>query len=122
TAARGAATPYNGQRAMDVMSPGAATRAEAGQRAADSAGRSAATTPPAQASSSQSARTLILEARRAIANGNYRTAINRMDVCITMMDPVPQECRTLRISAEYQQQSMERCLASGADWIGDHCE
>jgi hypothetical protein len=120
------------RRPESLFGTPAPRRAQSGQRAADvnsqygsSGSRVAAgmAAPPTQASpSAQSARNLIVDARRLIAGGNYRAAIDRMEVCTSMLDTVPAECRTLRVHAEYLQEQMQACLARGAEWVGDRCE
>jgi hypothetical protein len=45
-----------------------------------------------------------------------------MEVCAAMVDAGNRECSTLKSRADRLQREMERCLASGREWIGDRCQ
>jgi hypothetical protein len=70
---------------------------------------------------SQSARNLVAEADRELAQGNYKAAAGKMETCITMVDAANGECVALKARAERLQQEMLRCVAADRDWIGDRC-
>jgi hypothetical protein len=65
---------------------------------------------------------LVGEARAQIGLGNYRVAVDRMDVCLAMTDGADGECARVRALAWRLQGEMEHCLSGGGDWVGAHCE
>jgi hypothetical protein len=77
--------------------------------------------PPSQ-SQSQSARNLIADARRALVLGNYKAASSKMEVCAAMVDPDNRECVALKARADRLLGEMQRCVATGRDWISDRCQ
>jgi hypothetical protein len=88
-------------------------------------GRSAARTgaaPSAGASSSSSARRLLAEARSDFARGDYRAAADKMEVCVTMVDADTKECGAFKAKAERYDAEQRRCLARGAEWVGERCQ
>ncbi|MDL2356794.1 MAG: hypothetical protein QFF03_16205 [Pseudomonadota bacterium] len=70
----------------------------------------------------QSARNLIADARAALAQGNYKAAADKMEVCAAMVDPDNRECSALKAKAERLQGELQRCLADGREWIGERCQ
>jgi hypothetical protein len=50
----------------------------------------------------QSAYNLIQSAERDLANGNYGAAVDKMTLCLTMVDAGNRECRALKTQAEQQ--------------------
>jgi hypothetical protein len=82
--------------------------------------RPLASEPPSQ-SQSQSARNLILDARRALVLGNYKAASDKMEVCAAMVDPDNRECAALKARADRLLGEMQRCVAAGRDWSADRC-
>jgi len=76
----------------------------------------------ALARQAQSARQLIDEADRDIKAGNYRAASNRMEACVAMIDGGSRECAAFKVYADRLQQSMQRCLDDGREWVGERCQ
>ncbi len=72
--------------------------------------------------SSQGARKLLNNAERDIAQSNYKGAIDKMDVCIGIVDPGNADCQQLKQRAERLNKSMLACVASGAEWANDRCQ
>lgn len=79
-------------------------------------------TPAAPSSSAQSARNLIIDAEREMGQANYKAAVDRMDLCINMVDASNKECLAVKARAERLDREMQRCLARNADWINDRCQ
>jgi hypothetical protein len=77
---------------------------------------------PLASAQAQSARNLIADARQALALGNYKAASDKMEVCAAMVDAGNRECSALKAKADRLQGEMQRCLASGREWIGDRCQ
>ena len=69
----------------------------------------------------QSARNLIAEADRELAQGNYKAAAGKMETCVAMIDAGNRECLALKARAERLQEEMLRCVAAKRDWIDDRC-
>jgi hypothetical protein len=69
----------------------------------------------------QSARNLIADAERDIAQGRYKAAGDKMDVCMTMVDAGNRECNALKARAERLASDMLHCVAAGREWIGKRC-
>jgi cytochrome b len=69
----------------------------------------------------QSARNLVAEADRELAQGNYKAAAGKMETCVAMIDAGNRECLALKARAERLQQEMLRCVAANRDWIDDRC-
>ena len=69
----------------------------------------------------QSVRNLIDEADRALASGNYRAAADKLETCMTMVDPGNRECAAFKVHAERMQADKQRCLAGGREWYEDRC-
>ena len=65
----------------------------------------------------QSARNLVAEAQRAIGQGDFRGAIDKMDVCIAMVDGGSRECGTVKTRAERL-----LCQQNGNVWFEDRCQ
>jgi hypothetical protein len=70
----------------------------------------------------QSARNLIAEADRELAQGNYKAAAGKMETCVAMIDAGNRECLALKARAERLQEEMLRCVAANRDWIDDRCQ
>ena len=77
---------------------------------------------PLTSQQAQSARNLIADARQALALGNYKAASDKMEVCAAMVDAGNRECSALKAKADRLQGEMQRCLASGREWISDLCQ
>ncbi|HEY0061811.1 MAG TPA: hypothetical protein VGC21_06805 [Telluria sp.] len=79
--------------------------------------------PSAQPSSqqSQSVRNLIDEAERALAAGDYRAASDKLEVCMTMVDPGNRECAAFKVHADRMQREQRRCVLEGRQWVADRC-
>ncbi|HZX27052.1 MAG TPA: hypothetical protein VFF16_08295 [Telluria sp.] len=73
---------------------------------------------PARAATS-SAQTLIADARRAMAAGDFDKAVNRMEVCAAMTGAP--ECAPVLRKARRLQEASARCRASGGAWSGERC-
>ncbi len=77
---------------------------------------------PAPASQqSQSVRNLIDEAERALAAGNYRSASDKLEVCMTMVDPGNRECAAFKVHADRMLRDQRRCVLEERQWVGDRC-
>ncbi|MES2898597.1 MAG: hypothetical protein V4723_02660 [Pseudomonadota bacterium] len=74
-----------------------------------------------QQSPAQSARNLIDEAERAIKEGNYKSASDKLETCITMVDAGNRECAAFKVHADRLQGDMLRCLAQRREWYDDRC-
>ena len=72
--------------------------------------------------SAQTARNLIEEGGRALSLGDYRTAIDKMEVCAAMVEGGNRECEAMRARAERLQNQMMACTRGGREWIGDRCQ
>lgn len=68
----------------------------------------------------QAAGKMLAEAERALAHGDYRGAIERLDTCLAA-DAGNLECQTKKQQAERLKRAMQRCVASGADWMDGRC-
>ena len=76
---------------------------------------------PSAGQKNQSVRNLIDEADRALAAGNYRAAADKLETCITMVDPGNRECAAFKVHADSMQANKQRCLATGREWYEDRC-
>lgn len=76
---------------------------------------------PRQQAPAQSARNLIDEAERAIKEGNYKSASDKLETCITMVDTGNRECAAFKVHADRLQGEMLRCLAQRREWYDDRC-
>jgi hypothetical protein len=70
----------------------------------------------------QYARRLLSDAGHDIELGNYRAAIDKLEICTTMIDAGNRECQALRRRAERLNRDMLRCVASGAEWADEQCQ
>lgn len=70
----------------------------------------------------QYARRLLSDAGRDMELGNYRAAIDKLEICATMIDAGNRECQALRRRAERLNRDMLRCVASGAEWTDEQCQ
>lgn len=73
------------------------------------------------ASTAQSVRGLIDEADRALRAGDYITASEKLEICMTMVDEGNRECAAFKVHADRMQRDKERCLGSGRTWQEDRC-
>lgn len=80
------------------------------------------TTSPQTAQASQQARKILADAERELSQGNYKGAMDKAEICATMIDVGNRECLGLKQRAERLNRDMLRCVASGADWINDRCQ
>jgi hypothetical protein len=55
---------------------------------------------PAPSADTPSARNLVREARADLARGDYGAARDKMDLCLTMVDPTDRDCAALKRDAE----------------------
>jgi hypothetical protein len=76
---------------------------------------------PSPSETSQSVRNLIDEAERALAAGNYKSASDKLETCITMVDAGNRECAAFKVHADRMQREQARCLAAGREWSADRC-
>lgn len=94
--------------------------------AAPTASSTAPSTAPsasqAPSASAQSVRNLVSDAEREMAQANYKAAIDRMDLCISMVDATNQQCLAVKARAERLNRELQRCLLRNGDWINDHCQ
>jgi hypothetical protein len=111
------ATPAQLQRVQSALNEAdtACDRKRARARPAPKATR-------APAREAQSARNLIAEARQALAQGDYKGASDKMEVCAAMVDAGSRECSALKAKADRLQSEMRRCLADGGEWSADRCQ
>ena len=77
--------------------------------------------PPVSAQS-ESARNLIADARQALALGDYKSASDKMEVCLAMLDAGNRECGALKAKARRLQGELQRCLGDGREWVGERCQ
>ncbi|QYF91822.1 hypothetical protein KY495_13575 [Massilia sp. PAMC28688] len=69
----------------------------------------------------QSVRNLIDEADRALRAGDYISASEKLEICITMVDEGNRECAAFKVHADRMQRDKERCLSAGRQWLEDRC-
>lgn len=79
-------------------------------------------TAPAVAQNAQQARKVLGEAERELAQGNYKSAMEKAELCATMVDVGNRACIGVKLRAERLNREMLRCIANGSDWIGDRCQ
>ncbi|MBY0238181.1 MAG: hypothetical protein K2X55_02595 [Burkholderiaceae bacterium] len=107
--------------------PATAPRAQPGQAAkplpATPSGQQAQPAPQAQPSQqAQQARKLLSEAERELRQGNYKAAMDKANICATMIDEGNRECTALKNRAERMNRELMNCVASGREWIDDRCQ
>ncbi|MES2316340.1 MAG: hypothetical protein V4631_02510 [Pseudomonadota bacterium] len=78
--------------------------------------------PPSAAETAQSVRNLINEAERALAVGNYKSASDKLETCITMVDRDNRECAAFKVYADRMQEEFQRCQVAGRPWSEDRCQ
>ncbi|MTW00703.1 hypothetical protein [Pseudoduganella ginsengisoli] len=79
--------------------------------------------PSAQPSQqAQQGRKLLAEAQRELAQGNYKAAMDKANICATMIDEGNRECIALKNRAERMNRDLMNCVAAGRDWIDDRCQ
>jgi hypothetical protein len=112
------ATPAQLQRLQSALNQAdtACERKRARVRPAPKSGR------PLASQQAESARNLIADARQALAQGNYKSASDKMETCLAMVDAGSRECGALKAKANRLQGEMQRCLADGREWIGERCQ
>lgn len=76
--------------------------------------------PVVARSAGQSARSLIAEAERAIVQGNYRAASNKLETCIAMVEG-SRECAAYKVHADRLLRDMQHCVATGREWMNQRC-
>lgn len=69
----------------------------------------------------QSVRNLIDEAEKALSVGDYRTASDKLETCITMVDAGNRECAAFKVHADRLLRDKQRCLSGGRRWREDRC-
>ncbi|MDQ1829457.1 hypothetical protein [Massilia scottii] len=69
----------------------------------------------------QSARNLIAEAERQIAQGDYRAAAAKLETCIAMVEGGSRECAAFKKYANRLLREMENCVAAGRYWANGRC-
>ncbi len=89
--------------------------------AAPAPSRVISTAPAPGSQSAQQVRKILTDAERELAQGNYRSAIDKLDICATMIDVGNRECQALKQKAERLNREMLRCVAGGNDWINNRC-
>jgi hypothetical protein len=114
--------------------PAAAAPAAAAARAAPPAppARPAQQTQPSQPASpapqsqaapqAQQARKLLAEAERELRQGNYKGAMDKANICATMIDEGNRECLAMKNRAERMNRDLMNCVAAGREWIDDRCQ
>lgn len=111
---------------LEQKAPPAATASPAPPAIANQPPRAAAppviSTVPQTAQVAQQARKILADAERELNQGNYKGAMDKADICATMIDVGNRECLGLKQRAERLNREMLRCVASGADWINDRCQ
>jgi hypothetical protein len=65
----------------------------------------------------QSARNLVADAQKAIGQGDYRAAIDKMEVCAAMIEGGSRECSAVKARAE-----KALCEQNGDSWSGGRCQ
>jgi hypothetical protein len=70
----------------------------------------------------QNARNLIAEGGRALSLGDYKTAIDKMEVCAAMVDGGNRECEAMQLRAERLQRELNACTQRGGEWMADRCD
>lgn len=70
----------------------------------------------------QQARKLLAEAERELRQGNYKAAMDKANICATMIDEGNRECTALKNRAERMNRDLMNCVASGREWIDDRCQ
>lgn len=78
-------------------------------------------TAPAAPEVNQKARQILDAAEREMAQGNYKGAMDKADICATMIDTGNRECLALKQKAERMNREMLRCVAGGSDWVNNRC-
>lgn len=78
--------------------------------------------PPQAMQSAQQARKILADAERELAGENYKSAMDKADICATMIDVGNRDCLALKQRAERLHRDMLRCVASGAEWIKGRCQ
>lgn len=79
-------------------------------------------TVPQVSQAAAQARKILTDAERELNQGNYKSAMDKAEICATMIDIGNRECLVLKQRAERLNREMLRCVASGADWINDRCQ
>lgn len=70
----------------------------------------------------QQARRLLGEAERELRQGNYKGAMDKANICATMIDEGNRECLALKNRAERMNRDLMNCVAAGREWIDDRCQ
>jgi hypothetical protein len=77
---------------------------------------------PQSTQQAQQARKLLAEAERELRQGNYKAAMDKANICATMIDEGNRECTALKNRAERMNRELMNCVASGREWIDDRCQ
>lgn len=103
--------------------PGILPRATPAIPTAPAAPAAPAAVQPAQSSQqAQQARKLLAEADRELRQGNYKAAMDKANICATMIDEGNRECLAMKNRAERMNRDLMNCVAGGREWIDDHCQ
>jgi hypothetical protein len=79
--------------------------------------------PQSQAApQAQQARKLLAEAERELRQGNYKAAVDKANICATMIDEGNRECLAMKNRAERMNRDLMNCVAAGREWIDDRCQ
>ncbi len=87
------------------------------QQAINAEAVSCARPPKTARRDNSSARNLVADAQRALARNDYRGAIDKMEVCIAMVEGGSRECGAVKLRAERL-----LCTETGGDWEQDRCQ
>jgi hypothetical protein len=87
---------------------------KASEQQGDKAGENSAT--------AQRIKQLQSEAGQAMSWGNYKGASDKLVQCLALPDKGNAACLPLKRRADQLQQEMLRCVNSGNEWIGEHCD
>ena len=106
--------------------PAPAAAAPAAPPPAVTAAPAARVVQPAQPAPSQQqaqqGRKLLAEAERELRQGNYKAAMDKANICATMVDEGNRECVALKNRAERMNRDLMNCVAAGREWIDDRCQ
>ncbi|MDQ1922996.1 hypothetical protein [Massilia pseudoviolaceinigra] len=98
-----------------------AVKPKAAPRTEPAAASSRPAPRPVERPLDQSARNLIAEAERQIAQGDYRAAAAKLETCIAMVEGGSRECAAFKKYANRLLREMENCVAAGRYWANGRC-
>lgn len=113
--------PAPAVQAPVVQAPAALANEPPRQAAPAPAPSRVISTAPAAPEVNQKARQILDAAERELAQGNYKGAMDKADICATMIDTGNRECLALKQKAERMNREMLRCVAGGSDWVNNRC-